>query len=63
MVSIYFWLFIKAHLCRAVIFWPSSVLSSLCEILHSAISALLLTLNQSSRLALLSDTGRTLSRP
>ena len=33
------------------------------EILHSAISALLLSLNQSSRLALLSDRGRTLSRP
>lgn len=63
MVTIYFWLFIEARLCQAVILWPSSVLLSLSEILHSAISALLLSLNQSSRLALLSDRGRTLSRP
>lgn len=61
--SIYFWLFIKACLCQVVILWPSSVVLSLGEILHSAISALLLSLNQSSRLALLSDRGRTLSRP
>lgn len=61
--SIYFWLFIKAALCQVVILWPSSVTLSLSEILHSAIPALLLSLNQSSKLALLYDRGRTLSRP
>lgn len=61
--SIYFWLFIKARLGQVVILWPlfcrppsqrNSPLSHFC---------LLLSLNQSSRLALLSDRGRTLSRP
>ena len=61
--SIYLWLFIKARLCQVLILWPCSVIPSLGEILHSAISALLLPLNQSGRLALLSDRGRTLPRP
>lgn len=60
---IYFWLFIRARRCQVVILWPFSVSGSRWEILRSAISALLLSLNQSSRLALLSDSGRTLLRP
>lgn len=53
--------FIKACPRQAVIFWPRSVIPSLREILYSAISALLLSLNQSIGLALLPDRGRTLS--
>lgn len=44
-------------------FGPLLSSSVLKKILHSAISALLLSFNQSSRLALLSDRRRTLSRP